>query len=179
MREAVTGAFQQFCRDGQVDGCRGRTDVAQERGKIQQTCHRIDACPVPTQQSSNRERMAETMQVRWRHAGGDCQLQRGQQFVECPANRVGANRRAPPLVKGESRGLGRDWPEPRLFTIQKAGDRTGHLWPEWHQAIFSKLRLANDQKLVIQIDVLTAQPRHLPEPTFSPLSVSQTVASLS
>ncbi len=29
---------------------------------------------------------------------------------------------------------------------------------ERHQAIFSKLRLANDQKLVIKIDVLAAQP---------------------
>jgi hypothetical protein len=26
--------------------------------------------------------------------------------------------------------------------IQKSGERTGHLWSEWHQAIFSKLRLA-------------------------------------
>jgi hypothetical protein len=32
--------------------------VAQERGKIQQTRHRIDACPVPTQQRANGERMA-------------------------------------------------------------------------------------------------------------------------
>ena len=99
--------------------------MAQERGKIQQTRHRIDACPVPAQQSANGERMAEAMQVRRRHAGGNRQLQRGQQFVECPANRVGANRRALPLVKGEHRGLGRDWPEPRLFTIQKACDRDG------------------------------------------------------
>src|SRR5882672_6155862 len=97
------------------------------------------------------------MQVRRRHAGGNRQLQRGKQFMEYPANRVGANRRAPPLVKGERRGLGRDWPESRLFTVKKAGDRTGHLWSEWHQAIFSKLRLANDQKLVIKIDVLAAQ----------------------
>src|ERR1700694_2119350 len=45
---------------------------------------------------------------------------------------------------------------------QKACNRSGHLWSERHQAIFSKLRLANDQKLVIKIDVLAAQPRHLP-----------------
>src|ERR1700694_2391415 len=46
---------------------------------------------------------------------------------------------------------------------QKTCNRSGHLWSERHQAIFSKLRLANDQKLVIKIDVLAAQPRHLPD----------------
>lgn len=47
--------------------------------------------------------------------------------------------------------------------IQKTCNRSGHLWSERHQTILSKLRLANDQKLVIQIDVLAAQARHLPD----------------
>src|ERR1700722_8692748 len=104
--------------------------------------------------------MTEAMQVWRRSARWNRQLKAGQQFVECPSNSVRANRRPFRLVKCKHRAVGRNRPKAPPSTIQKFCNREAHPWPEWDQSILSKFRLTNHQKLVLEIDVLAAQPRH-------------------
>jgi hypothetical protein len=61
---------------------------------------------------------------------------------------------------GDSGGIG---PNRASSRFRKPLIARAILGSERHQAIFSKLRLANGQKLVIKIDVFAAQPRHFPD----------------
>lgn len=86
-RPAITGSgsfWHLALRTGKRRSGRTGLDVAQERGKIQQTRHRIDACPVPVQQGCQQRTNGGGSTSAGRHAGGNRQLKRRQQFVERP-----------------------------------------------------------------------------------------------
>jgi len=115
---------------------------------------------VPAQQGTDSERMPKAMQVRPPDTRGHRELKCGKKLVECPTDRVGADRPSFSPIERESGALGRHRSELPFFTLQVRREGAPHLRSEWHQAVLAELRLSDDRQLAVEIDVSAAQSRH-------------------
>jgi hypothetical protein len=91
------------------------------------------------------------MQSWWRNAWGDLDVQRRKHPMEGLADRTWINESIP--AKGEDGGLGSKRSPSPLAQVNIGSESLRHVRPERHQSALGELRLANDEKSSIEIDV--------------------------
>lgn len=130
--------------------------MAEERGEMEQASLRIETRAIPTEQSADRKRVPQVMQMRSRDALGNHEVQSRHEVMECLCDGAGMDRA--PLGERKERGLAQQRPH---VCRSIGGKRSADLRTERHQPGLSELRLADDEDLPLKIHVSDGESRDL------------------
>lgn len=136
------GLLQKIGRDGQVDGGGVDADMAEERAQVEQAFRRFDSLPVPAQERSNSEGVAQVVSP-WRTTSPCAKAEARHQQLKCRADAVGADR--VPSIEGEQWCLGAGRVPPAVSKREVVFQGLVELRSERDEPALEELALANLQ----------------------------------
>ena len=131
-----------------------------ERRKLHEVIRRIAAISIPSEQSTDRKAVAQVVDMRWRSARRDRDVQLRDQGMEYNADRAWVHRSA--ADEREYRRVGRCAGHLYRSSVHEGVETCGQARPHGNQPGLGEFCLADDQNIPIAVDVSPTQSSNLP-----------------